>query len=57
MYIYMYIIHVYAYVYVYLYIYSLKSAQDNSVIILLEKDNTKQLYLVLKVPCQRTDNF
>ena len=45
------------YMYIYIYIYSLKSAQDNSVIILLEKDDTKQLYLVLKVPCQRIDNF
>ena len=37
--------------------YSLKSAQHKSVIILWEEDDTKQLYLVLKVSCRRTDNL
>ena len=54
------------YIYVYIYIiyslrksnnYSLKSAQRKSVIILWEQDHAKQLYLVLKVSCQRTDNL
>ena len=37
--------------------YSLKSAQHKSVIILWEEDDAKQLYLVLKVSCWRTDNL
>ena len=37
--------------------YSLKSAQHKSVLILWEEDDGKQLYLVLKVSCRRTDNL
>ena len=35
----------------------LKSAQHKSVIILWEEDDIKQLDLVLKVSCRRTDNL
>ena len=37
--------------------YSLESAQHKSVIILWEEDDAKQLYLVHKVSCRRTDNL
>ena len=37
--------------------YSLKSAHHKSVIILWEEDDAKQLYLVLKISCQWTDNL
>ena len=58
-------IYIYIYKYIYIYIYSLrktnnyvlKSAQHKSIITLREGEDTKQLYVVLKVLCQRINNL